>query len=218
MMPANSAFLFSPKGRITGRYDKVRLLPFDEYLPARGLIPWPSWIVNTRMTDSAAGRELTVFDMDGVRFGVQICWEAFFPDQFRRLSALNLHFMANQTNESFTQTPAAHYQMLAYSVIRAIENRITIIRTSSTGVSGVVGPDGRVTGRVRDERGADVNVQGFLVRQIPLSGRRSFYNRSGDWFVTFLLLSLAFFAVMTASRGGEPPKDGTGRTGRFLQR
>ncbi len=184
---ANSAFLFSPEGRNIGRYDKIRLLPFDEYLPMREYLKWPSWIISD-ITDHEPGNELTIFNMNGTTFGVLICWEYMFPDQFREMSSKGVDFMVNMTNEGFTRVPAAHYQMTAMSVLRAVENHVAIARTASTGVSCIIEPNGRIVGRVKDEAGRDVDVEGYLVGQIPLTSERSFYNRYGDWFIYIISL------------------------------
>lgn len=192
---SNSAFLLSPKGQMLGRYDKIRLLPFDEYLPLRGYMKWPSWVAS-EMIDSFPGKEMTIFNMGKARFAVLICWENMFPEQFRKMAAEGVDFMVSMTNEGFTNVPTGHYQMLAVNALRAVENHVAIARTSSTGVSCIIDPNGRIVDRVRDHNSNDVNVEGYLVSQIPLSSERTFYNRYGDLFVYFLSVALIGFISM----------------------
>jgi apolipoprotein N-acyltransferase len=192
---ANSAFLFSPQGEIVGRYDKMRLLPFDEYLPLREYLAWPSWIATKGMTDHLPGREMTIFRMDKARFGVLICWENLFPDQFREMSSRGVDFMVSMTNEGFTLVPEAHYQLLAIYRFRAIENHVAVVRTDTKGVSCVIDPNGRITARVKDRNAKDVNVEGYVVGEVPLSSSRTFYTRHGDRFVLMLSLLLVGFVV-----------------------
>jgi len=192
---ANSAFLFSPQGEIVGRYDKMRLLPFDEYLPLREYLAWPSWFVAQGMTEHLPGREMTIFRMDKARFGVLICWENLFPDQFREMSSRGVDFMVSMTNEGFTLVPEAHYQLLAIYRFRAIENRVSIVRTDTKGVSCIIDPEGRITARVQDHKGNDINVEGYLVGEVPLSSSRTFYTRHGDRFVLALFILLAGFVL-----------------------
>lgn len=187
---ANSAFLFAPDGQPAGRYDKMLLLPFNEYLPLRGRLRWPSWIVGD-VTDAVPGAERTIFRAGSARFGVLICWENLFPEAFRRSAARGVDFMVSMTNEAFITSPAAHYQMLAMNVFRAIENRVAIVRTATTGVSAVVDPSGRITARLRDADGSDVNAVGVLTAEVLLSAERSFYTRHGDWFVAACAVGLA---------------------------
>jgi apolipoprotein N-acyltransferase len=206
---ANSAFLVAPDGELVGRYDKLRLLPFNEYLPLRGLLRWPSWIVSD-VVDSEPGGERTVFDIGQARFGVLICWENLFPDDFRQTAARGVDFIVSMTNESFIQSPAARQQMLAMNVFRAIENRVAIVRTASTGVSAIIEPSGRIAQRIRDEGGNDVNVHGFLVGEVPLSSQRTFYTRHGEWFAHLSAGVLLAAAVLVQLRGAD-----TGLAGRL---
>ncbi len=187
MRLSNSAFLFSPLGETLGRYDKILLLPFDEYLPLRRYVKWPSWLVSD-MIDSLPGKDKTIFDMGKAKFAVLICWENMFPELFREMASKGVQFMVSMTNEGFTRNPAGHYQMLAVNVFRAIENRVAIARTASTGVSCIIEPNGRIVDRVKDLTGRDVDVEGYLVGQIPLTSERSFYNRYGDWFIYIISL------------------------------
>ncbi len=148
------------------------------------------------MKDSQRGKELTIFDMNRAKFGVLICWESLFPDQFRKMTAQGVDFMVSMTNEGFTDIPAAHHQMFAMNVFRAIENHVPVIRTASTGVSAIIDPTGRVIARVKDYNSKYVNVEGYLVGQIPLSSERTFYNRYGDWFVYLLLGMFSIFVSL----------------------
>lgn len=192
---ANSVFLFSREGEILDQYDKVRLVPFNEYIPMRDYFKWPSWIISEDMIDSQPGEKLTVFNMDGLKFGVQICWENLFADQFRELALRGVDFMVSMTNEGFVNegllgVQSAHHHMLAINAFRAIENHVFIVRTAPTGVSGVIGPDGRIT-RIQDKKSNDIGVEGYMVSEIDISSERTFYTRYGDWlvFASFVLLT-----------------------------
>ncbi len=193
---ANSAFLFGPIEGVMGRYDKIRLLPFDEYIPMRGKFRWPSWIVNSDMVDNVPGQEMTVFSLHDHRFGVLICWENYFPDNFRKMVAQGVDFMVSMTNEGFTDIPGAHYQMLAMNVFRAVENNVSIIRTASTGVSCIISPSGNISSRIQDENNHDVNIAGHATGLVPLSSRRSFYAEHGDLFIAVIFCLLILFTAI----------------------
>ena len=193
---ANSAFLFSPAGKIIGRYDKVRLLPFEEYLPGRDQITWPAWIVDPAMTDLYPGKELTLFQVGQVRFGVQICYENMFPDQARQLVLNGADFLVGQTNEFWTKSENAQYQNLAYYVFRAIENGVPVVRSSTNGVSCIIEADGRIVSSVKDHDGKEVNVAGFSVAKLNIGSKRSFYNQFGD---LFSWLCQGFVAILGLS-------------------
>ncbi|MDF1526319.1 MAG: apolipoprotein N-acyltransferase [bacterium] len=190
---ANSAFLFKPGERIVGRYEKIMLVPFNEYLPLRGKITWPRWIVGSNWKNAQPGSEMTILEADGLRFGVQICWENLFPDHFRKVSAQGVDFMVSITNESFVKAPAAREQMLAFNIFRAIENHVSILRAASTGISAMISPKGEITAMIKDEHGKPEYGAGMLVDKVQATSQRSFYNRHGDWFVVALALLMCVY-------------------------
>ena len=81
---SNSEFLIAPSGRIVGQYDKIRLTPFNEYLPLQGRIQWPKWIT-TLKESFVPGKEYTLFEVSGIKFGTPICSENMFS---RSISSL----------------------------------------------------------------------------------------------------------------------------------
>jgi len=188
---------------VVERYDKIRLLPFDEYVPLRRIVPWPSWLVGKRI-DFEPGERLTVFRAGEHHFGVQICWENLFPDQFRRLAARGVDFMVALTNEAFTDFPPAHEQMLAMNVFRAIENRVAIARAAPTGITTLIDPRGRIREVVTGPGGERVHVPGTLVGEIPLSRERSLYTRHGDRFMQVVGVGLAALLAWAAAREHDP--------------
>lgn len=195
----NSALLVSPKGRLLERYDKIRLLPFSEYLPYRGLLPWPSRFA-AGADDLIPGDEYTVFEVDGARFGVLICWENIFPDLFRQFVKNGAGFMVNITNESRFGETAAPYQFVSMSVFRAAENRVSVARSANTGISGFIDPYGRIIGMVQ-ANDKEIFVEGYLTREIPISQKKTFYTMYGDIFAymnifaTIFMLALSFLKL-----------------------
>lgn len=195
----NSAFLFSPKGRIVGRYNKIRLLPFGEYLPYKQL-PWPASIAAPWSAgEFQPGTDHTLLQLENLRFAATICWENIFPDLFRRFVQQGANFTVNITNEAWFGETAAPYQFLAMSVLRAVENRISIARAANTGVSGFIDPFGRILGTVT-AGGKDIFVEGFLAMDVPLSQTRTFYTKHGDLFA--FACAAVSLALILLSLGG----------------
>lgn len=180
---ANSAFAFGPTGRLTGRYDKMRLLPFIEYVPARGIVDWPGWIAPTAMTDASPGTTPTVFDVEGGRFVVQLCWENLFAGELRGPGADGLDFVVSMTNEAFTSAAAGRRQLYEINAMRALETGLPLVRAATTGVSAILGPDGAELARVRDSDGRDLDAIGLALADVPLRPAPSLYARRGDWLV-----------------------------------
>jgi apolipoprotein N-acyltransferase len=193
----NTAIFFSPEGKVLGQHLKIRLLPFAEYLPYEGIIPWPDYIIPLKRRNwESPGKEFTLFDLDGARFGTIICWENAFPNLFRQFVKNGADFMLNITNEGWFGDTAAPYQFLAMCVFRSVENRISMARAANTGISGFIDPYGRVTGRVWNNN-KDTFVAGYLTGQIHLSEAKTFYTHYGDIFVYITLVVTALFMALS---------------------
>jgi apolipoprotein N-acyltransferase len=198
---SNSEFLFSPAGRLERQYNKIRLTPFNEYLPLRDTFPWPGFVSNLR-ADYLAGTEHVVFPLPGGSFGTPICWENLFPESSRRLVEAGAQFIVAVTNEAFFRGSAAlHRQTLAMNVFRAVENRVAVVRVATTGISAFIHPDGNIVDRVRAAGGKDLDVSGVLVRDIPLARGKTFYTVYGDLFA-FASIGVAGVAFLASLADG----------------
>ncbi len=98
--------------------------------------------------------------------------------------------MISLTNEGFYGRNAAPYQTLAANVFRAVENRVAIVRSATTGVSAFISPNGEIIERIRNSQGDDLFVAGYLVSDVPLSNDKTFYTIHGDVF--------AYISIITA--------------------
>jgi len=194
----NSVFLVDRKGKIASSYGKIRLTPFWEYLPLKGSFAWPKWLVPEH-GHTTPGRETILFSTDGCTFGVVICWESLFPDFFRRFTRQGPDFMVNPFNDSAYGWTTAPYKLHAMTPFRAVENRMSLLRCGLTGLTSHIDPYGRETARIIDEDGKDLMVRGFLVVDVPVLGRTTFYTRYGDVFaylcVVWTVLMLICFLV-----------------------
>jgi len=186
-------------GTLAGEYHKIVLLPFHEYVPLEKWIRWPRWLTVLDHS-SLPGEEFTVFKVLDGRFGTPICWENMFPGLFRRFVASGANFMVSVSNEAFYGESAAPYQILAMLAFRAVENHVSVVRCTTTGISGFIAPDGRVLDTVRDANGKELFTTGILVRDVQLSDGKTLYTRYGDLFAWgvgalggFAALYAAFF-------------------------
>ncbi|MFW6189983.1 MAG: apolipoprotein N-acyltransferase [Planctomycetota bacterium] len=178
---ANSAVLFSPQGEFLRRYDKIRLVPFGEYIPLRDLLPFLQKLtpLGRQLT---AGREGVVFQLpprgEGEPLGAAalICYEDVFPDLVRSFRRAGADFMVNLTDEGWYDIPGELRQHLAMAVFRAVETRTTVVRAANTGISCFIGPTGRIYARLQPL------TEGFLSAPLRLSDERTPYVRWGDAF------------------------------------
>lgn len=170
----NSAFLLKGQG-IIGKYDKIHLVPFGEYVPLSGIIGfvrrWAEFI-----SEFEAGTAPRVFRELPAPFGVVICYEGIFPELFRRFVAGGAEFMVNITNDAWFGTTSGPWQHLAMLPFRAVENRVAIARAANTGVSAAVAPTGRIG------KTLGLFERGVLSAELPLPRRMTLYARFGDLF------------------------------------
>ena len=164
-------------------------------MPLKETIPW-SAINVPDVPGTVPGKEFTIFSLPGLRFGVTICWENIFPDLFRQFVKAGAQFMINITNEAWFGETAAPYQFVSMSVMRAVENRVYVVRCANTGVSCFIDPYGRVVDRVKNSMGKDIFVRGILTGSVIPQESKTFYTQYGDWIVWLSFLCSAVFLVV----------------------
>jgi apolipoprotein N-acyltransferase len=171
----NSAFFLTGQG-ITGKYDKIHLVPFGEYVPLASLLGfvkgWAEFI-----SEFGEGDTQTVFPLPGAPFGTVICYEIIFPELFRGFVIGGARFMANITNDAWFGETAGPWQHLGMLPLRAVEQRVAIARAANTGVSAFVDPAGRIGPTL------PLQARGVLHHRIALRGSLTLYARLGDWLV-----------------------------------
>ena len=173
------AKLLDPEGRVTARYRKIRLVPFGEYVPLKGLFTLGGRVAAKlvqEVSDFSPGSEPVTAEVDGHAIGGYICYEAIFPALVRRFTARGAELLVNVTNDAWYGTTSAPQQHLAMAAFRAVENRRYLVRAANTGISAVVDPWGRVL------EATALFEQAVLVREVPFVAETSFYARHGDVF------------------------------------
>lgn len=171
----NSAYLIAPDGDITGRYDKVHLVPFGEYVPLKWLLSFVGKMV-AQVGDFSAGEPGWVlrWGPDRPPIGVQICFEIIFPGLCRRLVKNGAGILINLTNDAWFGRSSAAYQHFSMTVFRAVENRRSLVRCANTGISGFVDPVGRVLQRT------PLFEDAVRVEPVPTMTVTTLYTRMGD--------------------------------------
>ena len=143
---ANSAYLYSPTGNQIARYDKVQLVPFGEYVPARKWLPLLSRY-HVREENFAAGAVHTVLQAGTTALGPMICFESVFPTISWHLANRKAQVLVVITNDAWFGRTAAAAQHQQIAVMRAVETGRWVVRAASTGISSIISPDGRVVAR-----------------------------------------------------------------------
>jgi len=172
----NSAFLASPSGELTGRYDKIHLVPFGEYIPLQKLLFFIESSIGEGIGNFEPGKEIFNFSLPHGKFGLLICFEIIFPDLCRRFVKSGANFLVTITNDAWFGRTSAPYQHFSIATFRAVENRVFIARAANTGISGLIDPKGKIVQR------GDIFTEEAMNGTIRLMKGKSFYTLYGDVF------------------------------------
>jgi apolipoprotein N-acyltransferase len=202
----NSAYFVSNRGETVGRYDKVHLVPFGEYVPLRRVFFFAESITRD-IGDFTPGTSVRPVAVDGHRVGAIICFEAVFPELSRALVKGGAELLVNLTNDGWYGRSAAPYQHLAMARWRAIENRRYLLRAANSGISAVVAPSGRIVRR------SGLFTRETLVGDFAFVRDLTFYTRRGDLFaLACVIISAGIGAGAVLARPGSrsKPEGGNG--------
>ncbi|MEU5954266.1 apolipoprotein N-acyltransferase [Streptomyces sp. NPDC047525] len=189
-----SSVLVGPQGPTGDRYDKMRLVPFGEYVPARELLGWATSVGKAAGEDRMRGERPVVMDVgNGLKVGPLVCFESAFPDMSRHLTREGAQLLLAQSSTSSFQSSWAPEQHASLAALRAAETGRPMVHATLTGVSAVYGPDGE---RVGAPLGTSASATATY--DIPLAKGVTPYVRLGDWPVH---AALAVLAVLCAAQG-----------------
>ena len=192
----NSALVIGPSGEKIAEYDKMALVPFGEYVPARGWIPFMDRIP-ALAGDITPGVSFSLGDVRGAKLGTSICFEATRPDIARRMRKEGASALVQISNELWFGPTAAPRQMLAHAAFRAVENNIELIRATNSGWSAIIDS----YGVAHDETPMfETATRTWKIKTVDeaRANKLTFYTRYGDVFVITcaalsLILAIASF-------------------------
>ncbi|HZD95430.1 MAG TPA: apolipoprotein N-acyltransferase, partial [Candidatus Sulfotelmatobacter sp.] len=184
----NSALVMDPHGNIPGRYDKIHLVPFGEYVPFQNLLFFANKLTR-EVGDFGRGGERTVFDLNGTHAGIFICYESVFPDEVREFTANGAQVLINISDDLWYGETSAPWQHLQMSRMRAMENHRWVLLATNNGTTASIDPFGRVV------KEAPRNVRTTLLAPYTPQNETTFYSRNGDVFawICVVISCLAVF-------------------------
>ena len=159
-------------------YGKMKLVPFTEYFPFDKQFPQLYQMLlngDTHMWEP--GVEPVVFEVDGLRFSTPICFEDTFGFVGRRFVNAGAQAFVNLSNDAWSKSLACQYQHLSMAVFRSVENRVPTVRSTTTGQTCIIDPNGRILAM------AEPFVETYLVGSIPVLDKteKTVYTRLGDY-------------------------------------
>jgi apolipoprotein N-acyltransferase len=195
--PYNTALMMNAAGEITGKFDKVFLMLFGEYIPFYDSIPWFTQIF-PEACNFSRGSQPASFPLTTAagqfKLGPLICYEDILPSWARKVGHLRPNAFVNITNDAWFGRTAEPHQHLALAVFRTVEHRIEMVRAVNTGVSAHIDSAGRVlaqTESVDPARDPHSPPKTLLVDLAMLPGG-GLYQAIGDLFGFLCVGALAF--------------------------
>ncbi|MBU0469491.1 MAG: apolipoprotein N-acyltransferase [Candidatus Omnitrophica bacterium] len=189
----NSAVLLSKEGKLIGKYNKLHLVPFGEYIPLRVIFPFLASIVP--IEDFTSGNKFTVFSLPAknntevlAKFSPLICFEDTVARLARRFIGEGAEFFVNITNDGWFKDTKAPFMHMQSSVFRSIENRKYLVRCTNTGVSNFIDDKGKILDVIKDDKGKSSYVTGVVVEDIYLNSKKTLYSKYGDLFAIFCIV------------------------------
>jgi apolipoprotein N-acyltransferase len=183
---SKTSVLIGPDGQVGESYDKMRLVPFGEYIPARALLGWATSVGKAAGEDRRRGDHQVIMNAGDLRIGPLVCFESAFPDMSRNLARKGAQLLVAQSSTSSFQDTWAPSQHASLAALRAAESWRPMVHATLTGISAVYDARGRQIGpRLGTSRST------AAVYNVPLADGRSPYDRYGDWVVKLAVLLLA---------------------------
>jgi apolipoprotein N-acyltransferase len=180
----NSADFITSDGRPAGRYDKMHLVPFGEYVPYKKLFFFAgSLLQDVGLLDP--GKRRTMFSTGGHTYGVFICYESVFADEVRQYARMGADALVNISDDGWYGDTSAAWEHLNMVRMRAIENHRWVLRATNTGVTAAIDPYGRVVTSAPRHIRTGLRVRFDYERDV------TFYSAHGDLFAYFCALVTA---------------------------
>lgn len=197
-----SAVIFDENGNRIGRYDKIHLVPFGEYIPFQDLLSFAHKLTG-RVARWDRGTMRKVFLLDtqkggSHRYGVFICYEAVFADEVRQFARDGAEVFVNVSDDGWYGDTSAPWQLLNMARMRAIENRRWFLRDTNTGVTASIDPYGRVRQSIPRHQ-VDALPAEFAFRD-----GITFYSAHGDvfaWLCAVISLCVVVWGINQRDQG-----------------
>jgi apolipoprotein N-acyltransferase len=180
----NSADFIQPDGSFAGRYDKMHLVPFGEYVPYKKLFFFAGKLLDD-VGDLDPGTRRSIFTTGGHRIGTFICYESVFGEEVRQYARMGADVLVNISDDGWYGDTSAAWEHLNMVRMRAIENHRWVLRATNTGVTAAIDPYGRVVVSAPRHRRTSVRAGFNYEHDI------TFYSAHGDLFAYLCALVTA---------------------------
>lgn len=190
----NSAFLASG-GKTVGHYDKIRLVPFGEYVPLRRVLFFAEKMVRAVGTFEFGTNDRPLHGK--LNYGPAICYEIVYPQISRTQVRNGADVLVTITNDAWFEGSSAPVQHLQQARLRAVEDDRFLLRSATTGISALIDPTGRVLQSIPMGR------DGIIIARVQPRSSKTGYVRFGDWFA-WLAVGVVLVGLLARMRRKAP--------------
>jgi apolipoprotein N-acyltransferase len=187
----NALYFFSPERPLPDVYEKRRLVPFAEYLPGRallGALPYADLI-----SDFAVGTENAVFTAGGMQTAPLVCWESGFAGLAQTQIRAGAQLLVISTDDAWFGRTGGPYQHAQLAQLRAVETGRWVVRAASTGISGIIAPDGRYITR------SGIDTEAVIAGAVGLP-QPTVFSRIGPHAIALAMLVVLVALVLPVTR------------------
>ena len=168
-------------GEIEGLYDKVKLVPFGEFIPLERYLGKLLDIIGLNLTNTVPGEEIKLLSSSKLRISPSICYEIAF-DNIVRKTAYSSNILITVSNDTWFGRSIGPEQHLEIAQNRALEHKKPLLRSTNSGISAVVSKDGQV-----------IEKQGYFEEKdiktnIVLYSGDTIYSRYGNFPIIILIM------------------------------
>jgi apolipoprotein N-acyltransferase len=185
-----NSVLTADKNGLRYIYDKKILFPFTETSFAG--------LSSGKFMDSPSifnpGRTKPVLELNITNIGYTICFESIYPDYVRKIKNSGALVLINTANDSWFGNTYEPYMHLYASIVRGVENRLYVIRSSNNGISAIISPNGTII------KSIDLNIRDKILASIKPIKITSFYSKTGDWIIIAAIFILIFFLIYSIKK------------------
>lgn len=190
----DSALLYDPDMKITGRYDETHPVPFSQYMPYPKILSFLRFL-DFSVVNLIPGRDYNTIDYpDKGKIGVNICFESTIPSIARKVRNNDAEAIFILSDNASLGDSIAPWHHLIFSKVRAIENGCYVVHCANTGISAIISPDGELVAR------SDLLNKTVFYGSVFLIKEKTFYAKYGDMLLiiyigTIFLLTIVYFIL-----------------------
>ena len=180
-------------GSINTFYDKVKLVPFGEFIPFEGYLGNFLDIIGLNLTNTIPGEAIKPINTGKLRISPSICYEIAF-DELIRKTAKDSNVLLTISNDTWFGESIGPIQHLEIAQNRALEHKKPLIRSTNSGISAIISKDGEIIEK------QDYFEEKLLKIKLMLYSGNTFYSNYGNlplyvflaFYISFLLLRRTF--------------------------